>query len=91
MSELGLSCLVQCMQIHGLLEACKRSNSLRFHAFVGAAGGEVLVFFGSAAGPLDHQAIDLVPLSQPKRHGQFGLRQITRSAFHQARSGCVSP
>ena len=52
-------------------------DPLGFHALVGAACREVLVFLRPAVGPVDYQAINPVALAQTKSEGKFGLRQIT--------------
>jgi hypothetical protein len=49
-----------------ILVTRKRSNSFPFYTFVGSTCIEVLVFFGSATGPIDHQAINFVLLCQTK-------------------------
>src|SRR6266550_9401948 len=68
-----------------LLEPIQPSDPLSFGALVSSAGCEVLVFFCPSAGPLDQQAIDLVLLANPECYGEFGLGEITRSAFDQTR------
>ncbi len=53
-----------------------RGDAFAFDAIVGLAGGEVFVFFGSAAGPRDSNALDLVAFAQAEGDRQLGLRQI---------------
>jgi len=81
------------LETHGarmVLEARQRRDSLPFHALIGAASGEVLIVFRAAAGPGDYysineHSIDCVALAESEGHGQFRLRQIARSAFHEPR------
>src|SRR5438874_11645955 len=68
-----------------LLGPITTGDSLAFDAFVSSAGCEVLVFFCPAAGPLNHHAIDLVLLANSECYREFGLGEITRSAFDQTR------
>ena len=67
-----------------ILEALETSYTLCFDALISSAGCDVFVFLGSAAGPLNHHAIDFVPLAYAECHRQFGLGKIARPAFDQA-------
>jgi hypothetical protein len=66
------------------LEAALRGDGFSFDAIVGLARGEILVFFGIAAGPFDHDAFDLVTFAETESYREFGLREVAGSAFYQA-------
>src|SRR5580704_4829578 len=61
------------------------ADLLAFHAMVGLAGWEILVFVDAAAGPLDDDTIDLGALSYAEGDWQLRLRQITGAAADHAR------
>src|SRR5580692_8400249 len=62
-----------------------RRDSFAFGAFVASPCGQVLELFGSAAGPGNDCAFNMVALLQTERERKFGLRQITGAALHHAR------
>src|SRR5206468_11481058 len=67
---------------------CSRfADAFGFYALIPAAGAQIFVLFGAAAGPVDHEAFGDVAFTHAKRDGQLGLREITRTALHHARAG----
>src|SRR5215468_9428455 len=70
------------MLLHTFLQ---RFYSLSFQTLIRPAGRQVLVFFGAAARPIDHHAINLVALAQSKSERKLGLRKVTGASAHHAR------
>src|SRR5947207_4702581 len=59
------------------LEALSRLYPFSFYAVVRFSGPQVLVFFRSPAGPINHHAIDFFTRAKAKCYRQFRLGKIT--------------
>ncbi len=89
-SWLKLTAETESRNTEKILEPRESFDAFRFHTFVGAARGKVLILLSTATWPIDHQAVDLVAHSQTESQRQLGLREIARSAFYQAGLGHVA-
>src|SRR5208282_677089 len=67
------------------LESTLRCDPLGLHAVVGLPGLKVLVFFGSAIRPLDHDPVNMIVLAEAECERQFRLREIARTTLYHAR------
>src|ERR1700721_2204584 len=66
-------------------EAVQGRDTFTFGATIGLPGGEVVVVFDSAIGPLNHDPGNFVALAEAESYRKFGLGDATRSIFDEAR------
>src|SRR5580692_820950 len=66
-------------------EAVQGRDTFTFGATIGLPGGEIVVVFDAAIGPLNHDPGNFVALAEAESYGKFGLGEVTRSTFDQAR------
>src|SRR5580704_3673503 len=66
-------------------EAVQGCDTFTFGATIGLPGGEIVVVFDAAIGPLNHDPGNFVALAEAESYGKFGLGEVTRSTFDQTR------
>src|SRR4029077_1361237 len=67
------------------LEVWLRLYPLCFQALIDFSTGQVLVFFGPPAGPIDDHAVNLLMRAHTEGNRQLRLRKIAGTAVHHAR------